>query len=60
LSSGVRTELVNFAGTEQVKTRVADRQFRNGLIGIDKLLKLKKQEILKLRYILQMKLLKKW
>jgi hypothetical protein len=33
LSRGVRTELVKFAGSGKVKTRVADRQFRNVLIG---------------------------
>lgn len=33
LSRGVRTELVKFAGSGKVKTRVADRQFRNVLVG---------------------------
>lgn len=33
LSRNVRTELVKFAGSGRVKTRVADRAFRNVLIG---------------------------
>lgn len=33
LSRGVRTELVKFAGSGKVKTRVADRQFRNVLVS---------------------------
>ena len=33
LSRNIRTELVKFAGSGKVKTRVADRQFRDVLIG---------------------------
>ena len=33
LSRNVRTELVKFVGNDRVKTRVADRAFRNILVG---------------------------
>jgi transposase len=42
LSRGVRTELVKFAGSGKVKTRVADRQFRNVLIGHRYVVEIKK------------------
>lgn len=42
LSRGVRTELVKFAGSGKVKTRVADRQFRNVLVGHRYVVEIKK------------------